>query len=60
VTEDRPIRPARAVVTPRAFAPESGDALPLEGTDFYLVDLRDARYDATQARLLRRSGAILE
>jgi uncharacterized protein YjbI with pentapeptide repeats len=27
--------------------------------DFYLVDLRGARYDATQAVHLRRTGAIL-
>jgi uncharacterized protein YjbI with pentapeptide repeats/energy-coupling factor transporter ATP-binding protein EcfA2 len=32
----------------------------LDGVDFYLVDLRGARYDADRARHLRRCGAILE
>jgi uncharacterized protein YjbI with pentapeptide repeats/energy-coupling factor transporter ATP-binding protein EcfA2 len=32
----------------------------IEGVDFYLVDLRDARYDEKQHELLRQSGAILE
>jgi uncharacterized protein YjbI with pentapeptide repeats len=32
----------------------------LDGVDFYLVDLRGARYDPDQAVHLRRSGAILE
>jgi uncharacterized protein YjbI with pentapeptide repeats len=32
----------------------------LDNTDFYLVDLRDARYDADQAEHLRRCGAILD
>lgn len=32
----------------------------LDGVDFYLVDLRGARYDAEHARHLRRCGAILE
>jgi len=32
----------------------------VEGTDFYLVDLRDARYDETQADHFRRCGAILK
>jgi uncharacterized protein YjbI with pentapeptide repeats/energy-coupling factor transporter ATP-binding protein EcfA2 len=32
----------------------------IEGVDFYLVDLRDARYDATQERHFRSCGAILE
>ncbi len=31
----------------------------LDGTDFYLVDLRGARYDTVQADHLRRCGAIL-
>jgi uncharacterized protein YjbI with pentapeptide repeats len=31
----------------------------IEGVDFYLVDLRDARYDAEQVEQLRASGAIL-
>jgi uncharacterized protein YjbI with pentapeptide repeats len=31
----------------------------LEGVDFYLVDLRGARYEAEQERHLRRCGAIL-
>jgi fluoroquinolone resistance protein len=31
----------------------------LEGVDFYLVDLRGARFDAEQKAHLRRSGAIL-
>jgi uncharacterized protein YjbI with pentapeptide repeats len=31
----------------------------LEGADFYLVDLRQARYDAEQDMYLRRCGAIL-
>lgn len=31
-----------------------------EDTDFYLVDLRGARYDAAQATHFRRCGAILE
>ena len=29
-------------------------------TDFYLVDLRDAKYDAEQELHFRRCGAILE
>lgn len=29
-------------------------------TDFYLVDLRDAKYDAEQERHFRRCGAILD
>jgi uncharacterized protein YjbI with pentapeptide repeats len=32
----------------------------LDGVDFYLVDLRGARYDAEQETHLRRCGAILE
>ncbi len=32
----------------------------VEGTDFYLVDLRGARYDAHQERHFRRTGAILQ
>ena len=32
----------------------------LDGVDFYLVDLRGARYDPDQEEQLRRSGAILE
>ena len=32
----------------------------LDKTDFYLVDLRDAKYDPDQAEHLRRCGAILE
>ena len=32
----------------------------LDGTDFYLVDLQDARYTPEQAELFRRCGAILE
>lgn len=32
----------------------------IEGVDFYLVDLRDALYDESQARQLRGTGAILE
>lgn len=32
----------------------------LDGADFYLVDLREALYDARQARHLRLTGAILE
>jgi uncharacterized protein YjbI with pentapeptide repeats len=32
----------------------------IDGVDFYLVDLRGARYDAAQAEHLRRCGAILE
>jgi uncharacterized protein YjbI with pentapeptide repeats len=32
----------------------------LDGVDFYLVDLRGARYDPDQEEHLRRSGAILE
>jgi len=31
----------------------------VEGTDFYLVDLRGAKYDADQAEHFRRCGAIL-
>ena len=31
----------------------------IEGVDFYLVDLRDAKYDAEQAQQLRRCDAIL-
>jgi uncharacterized protein YjbI with pentapeptide repeats len=31
----------------------------LDGVDFYLVDLRGARYDAHQEAILRQSGAIL-
>lgn len=32
----------------------------LDGVDFYLVDLRDALYDASRAKQLRGTGAILE
>jgi hypothetical protein len=32
----------------------------IEGVDFYLVDLRGAKYDPDQEQQLRRSGAILE
>ncbi len=32
----------------------------IHGVDFYLVDLRDALYDASQAEQLRSTGAILE
>jgi uncharacterized protein YjbI with pentapeptide repeats len=32
----------------------------IEGVDFYLVDLRNALYDADQERHFRRCGAILE
>lgn len=32
----------------------------IDGVDFYLVDLRDARYDADQERQFRATGAILE
>jgi uncharacterized protein YjbI with pentapeptide repeats len=32
----------------------------IEGVDFYLDDLRDARYDAGQERHFRSCGAILE
>lgn len=32
----------------------------IDGVDFYLVDLRDALYDADQIGQLRRTGAILE
>jgi uncharacterized protein YjbI with pentapeptide repeats len=32
----------------------------IEGVDFYLVDLRDALYDAEQEQVFRGSGAILE
>lgn len=32
----------------------------MEGTDFYLVDLRDARFTPEQEHWLRRCGAILE
>jgi uncharacterized protein YjbI with pentapeptide repeats len=32
----------------------------IDGVDFYLVDLRGARYDATQAAHFRQCGAILE
>jgi uncharacterized protein YjbI with pentapeptide repeats len=32
----------------------------IEGTDFYLVDLRDALYDAEQLAHFRRCGAILK
>lgn len=32
----------------------------IDGVDFYLVDLRNARYPAEQELHLRRSGAILE
>jgi uncharacterized protein YjbI with pentapeptide repeats len=32
----------------------------VEGVDFYLVDLRGAKYDAEQAEHFRRTGAILE
>jgi uncharacterized protein YjbI with pentapeptide repeats len=32
----------------------------IENTDFYLVDLRDALYDAEQEQHFRRCGAILE
>ena len=31
----------------------------IDGVDFYLVDLRDARYDPHQAEQFRRTGAIL-
>jgi uncharacterized protein YjbI with pentapeptide repeats len=31
----------------------------LRETDFYLVDVREALYDAAQGRLLRRTGAIM-
>jgi uncharacterized protein YjbI with pentapeptide repeats len=32
----------------------------IDGVDFYLVDLRHAKYDADQAEYLRQSGAILQ
>ena len=32
----------------------------IEGVDFYLVDLRGAKYDPNQEQQLRRSGAILQ
>jgi uncharacterized protein YjbI with pentapeptide repeats len=32
----------------------------IDGVDFYLVDLRDALYDASQEQQLRSTGAILE
>lgn len=32
----------------------------VEHTDFYLVDLRDAKFDAEQEAHFRRCGAILE
>jgi len=32
----------------------------IDGVDFYLVDLRDALYDASQAEQFRSTGAILE
>jgi uncharacterized protein YjbI with pentapeptide repeats len=32
----------------------------IDGVDFYLVDLRDARYDADQEQQFRSCGAILE
>jgi uncharacterized protein YjbI with pentapeptide repeats len=32
----------------------------IDGVDFYLVDLRGARYDPDQERHFRRCGAILE
>lgn len=32
----------------------------VENTDFYLVDLRDAKYDAEQEAQFRRCGAILK
>jgi fluoroquinolone resistance protein len=32
----------------------------VDGIDFYLVDLRGAKYDRTQAEHFRRCGAILE
>jgi uncharacterized protein YjbI with pentapeptide repeats len=32
----------------------------IEGVDFYLVDLRGARYDRSQEKQLRSTGAILE
>ena len=32
----------------------------LDGVDFYLVDLRGARYDPSQAKQLLHCGAILE
>jgi uncharacterized protein YjbI with pentapeptide repeats len=32
----------------------------VEGVDFYLVDVRGARYDAEQGEWLRKSGAILK
>ena len=31
----------------------------IAGVDFYLVDLRDAKYSSDQAEQLRRCGAIL-
>jgi uncharacterized protein YjbI with pentapeptide repeats len=31
----------------------------IDGVDFYLVDLRDARFDSRQAEQFRRTGAIL-
>ena len=32
----------------------------IDGVDFYLVDLRHARYDAAQAEHFRRCKAILD
>jgi hypothetical protein len=32
----------------------------IDGVDFYLVDLRGAKYDHRQAEHFRRCGAILE
>jgi len=32
----------------------------IDNVDFYLVDLRDARFDADQEKHFRRCGAILE
>jgi hypothetical protein len=32
----------------------------IDGVDFYLVDLRDALYDASQEQQFRSTGAILE
>ena len=32
----------------------------IDDVDFYLVDLRYAKYDADQAEYLRHSGAILQ
>ncbi len=40
--------------------PEAIREANLCGVDFYLVDLRHAKYDADQAEYLRQSGAILQ